>query len=106
LVHREIYFKPKNSKATLPAQITFPVSFMADTEVDVMDFEMEEVDLMVEDTKMDDGNAETLPTLVPKLKSNITSRTSQLSDGSPDKTKRSFRKENNVECNSIFEARN
>jgi hypothetical protein len=39
LVHREIYFKPKNSKATLPAQRTCPVALMAGAEVDVMDSE-------------------------------------------------------------------
>jgi hypothetical protein len=39
LVHREIYFKPKNSKATLPAQRTCPVAFMADAQVDVMNSE-------------------------------------------------------------------
>jgi hypothetical protein len=39
LVHREIYFKPKNSKATLPAQRTYPVALMAGAEVDAMDSE-------------------------------------------------------------------
>jgi hypothetical protein len=105
LVHREIYFKPKNSKATLPAQRTCPVAFMAGAEVDVMDSEPEEDDLMADDTTMDDGNAETLPTPAPKLKSTITGGTSRLSDGGPDNTKRSFRKETDVERNSRFAAR-
>jgi hypothetical protein len=68
LVHREIYFKPKNSKATLPIQRTFPVAFMAGIEVDFMNSEPEEDDLMGDDMAMDDGNEETLPTVVPKLK--------------------------------------
>jgi hypothetical protein len=29
-IHREIYFKPKNSKETLFAQRTYPVALMAD----------------------------------------------------------------------------
>jgi hypothetical protein len=106
LVHREIYFKPKNSKATLPAQRTCPVALMAGAEVDAMDSEPEEDDLMDDDTTMDDGNAETVPTPAPKLKSTITGRTSRLSDGGPDNTKRrSFRKETDVERNSLFAAR-
>jgi hypothetical protein len=76
LVHREIYFKPKNSKATLPAQRTCPIALMPGAEVDVMDSEPEEDDLMGDDTTMDDGNAETVPTPAPKLKSTITGGTS------------------------------
>jgi hypothetical protein len=106
LVHREIYFKPKNSKATLPAQTTCPVALMAGAEVDAMDSEPEEDDLMDDDTTMDDGNAETVPTPVPKLKSTIMGGTSRLNDGGPDNTKRrSFRKETDVERNSRFAAR-
>jgi hypothetical protein len=105
LVHREIYFKPKNSKATLPAQRTCPVAFMAGAEVDVMNSEPEEDDLMGDDTTMDDGNAETLPTPAPKLKSTITDGTSRLGDGGPDNTKRSFRKETDGKRNSRFAAR-
>jgi hypothetical protein len=105
LVHREIYFKPKNSKATLPAQRTCPVALMAGAEVDLMDSEPEEDDLMDDDTTMDNGNAETVPTPVPKLKSTIMGGTSRLSDGGPDNTKRSFRKETDVERNSRFAAR-
>jgi hypothetical protein len=105
LVHREIYFKPKNSKATLPAQRTCPVAFMVVAEVDVMDSKPEEDDMIVDDTTMDDGNAETLPTPAPKLKSTIMGGTSWLKDGGPDNTKRSFRKETDDECNSCFAAR-
>jgi hypothetical protein len=105
LVHREIYFKPKNSKETLPAQRTCPVALMVGAEVDVMDFEPEEDDLMDDDMTMDDVNAETVPTPVPKLKSTIMGGTSRLSDGGPDNTKRSFRKETDVERNSHFAAR-
>jgi hypothetical protein len=106
LVHREIYFKPKNSKATLPAQTTCPLALMAGAEVDAMDFEPEEDDLMDDDTTMDDGNAETVPTPAPKLKSTITGGTSRLDDGGPDNTKRrGFRKETDVERNSRFAAR-
>ena len=105
LVHREIYFKPKNSKATLPVQRTSPVTFMAGAQVDVMDSEMEEDDLMGNDTTMDDGNVETLPTHAPKLKSTIANRISWLGDGGPDNTKRSFRKDTNVERISRFAAR-
>jgi hypothetical protein len=55
---------------------------------------------------MDDGNAETVPTPAPKLKSTIMGGTSRLSDGGPDNTKRrSFRKETDVGCNSRFAAR-
>ena len=92
LVHREIYFKPKNSMATLAAQKTCPLAFMAIAEVDAMNFEPEEDDLMDDGTVMDDGNAKNLPTHVPKLKSTITDETSRLGDGDPDNTKRSFRK--------------
>jgi hypothetical protein len=35
LVQREIYFKPKNSKATLPAKRTYVVASMAGVEFDV-----------------------------------------------------------------------
>jgi hypothetical protein len=70
-----------------------------------MDSEPEEDDLMSDDTKMDDGNAETVPTPAPKLKSTITGGTSRFSDGGPDNTQRSFRKETEVECNSHFTAR-
>jgi hypothetical protein len=68
LVHREIYFKPKNSIATLAAQRTCPVGFMPVAEVDAMNSEPEEDDLMDDDTTMDDGNAKNLPTPAPKLK--------------------------------------
>ena len=44
---------------------------MADAEVDVVNFEPEEDDLMDDDTTMDDGNADDVPTPVPKLKSTI-----------------------------------
>jgi hypothetical protein len=72
-----------------------------------MDSELEEDDLMDDDTKMDDGNAKIVPTPMSKLKSNIMGRISQLSDGGPYNTKRrSFRKETNDECNSRFVARN
>jgi hypothetical protein len=84
LVHREIYFKPKNSKETLSAQRTYPAAFMAGAEVDVMDFDPEEDDLMGDDIEMDDGNVETLSTHAPKLKSTITGGTSWLSDGGPN----------------------
>jgi hypothetical protein len=76
LVQREIYFKPKNSKATLPTQRTCLVPFMAGADVDVMNFKPKEDDLMGDDTTMDDGNAETLPTPAPKLKSTITNELS------------------------------
>jgi len=103
LVHREIYFKPNNSKATLLTQTTRSVALMPDAEFDAMDSELEEDDLMDDDTKMDDGNAETVPILTPKLKSTITCGTSQLNDGGPDNTKiRSFKKETDAERNSRF----
>jgi hypothetical protein len=106
LVHREIYFKPNNSKATLSAQRTCPVALMFGTEVDVMDSESEEDDLMGDDTTMDDGNAETVPTPARKLKSTTTDGTSRLSDSGPDNTKRrSFRKETVTKHNSHFAAR-
>jgi hypothetical protein len=78
---------------------------MAGAEVDVMNSDPEEDDLMGNDMAMDDGNAETLPTLAPKLKSTITNRTSWLGDGGPDNTKRSFIKEIDAKCNSHFAAR-
>jgi hypothetical protein len=106
LVHREIYFKPNNSKATPPAQTTCPPALMTGAEVDAIDFEPEEDDMMDDDTTMDDGNADVVPTPVPKLKSTITGGTSRLGDGDPDNTKRSgFRKETDVERNSCFAAR-
>jgi hypothetical protein len=55
LVHREIYFKPKNSMATLAAQRTCSLAFMAVAEVDAMNSEPEEDDMMDDDTTMDDG---------------------------------------------------
>jgi hypothetical protein len=66
------YFKPKNSIATLVGQRTYPVAVIAIVEVDAMNSESEEDDLMDDDTTMDDGNAENLPTPAPKLKSTIT----------------------------------
>jgi hypothetical protein len=41
LVHREIYFKPNNSKATLPAQTTCSPALMVGAKVDAMDFDKE-----------------------------------------------------------------
>jgi hypothetical protein len=41
-----------------------------------MDSEPEKDDLMGDDTTMDDGNAEIVPTPAPKLKSTITDGTS------------------------------
>jgi hypothetical protein len=82
-VHREIYFKPKNSKATLPAQNARPPALMASTEVDAVDFEPEEYDLMDDDMAMDDGNVDVFPTLTPKLKSTIMGGTSWVGDGKP-----------------------
>jgi hypothetical protein len=41
---------------------------MIGTEVDAIDSELEEDDLMDDDMTMDDGNAETVATLVPKFK--------------------------------------
>ena len=76
LVHREIYFKPKNSMATLAAQITCPLAFMLVTKVDAMNFEPEEDDLMDDDTTMGDGNVEIVPTPAPKFKSTIRGVTS------------------------------
>ena len=52
LVHQEIYFKPKNSKATLPAQRTCPVAFMVGAQFDVMNSEPKEDDLMADDMAM------------------------------------------------------
>jgi hypothetical protein len=78
---------------------------MASVEVDVMESETKEDDLMGDEIEMDDGNVETVPTPLPKLKSTITSATSCLSDGGPDNTKRSFRKETGVGRNSFFAAR-
>jgi hypothetical protein len=40
---------------------------MVGAEVDAMDSEPEEDDLMDDDMTMDDGNAKTIPTPVPKL---------------------------------------
>jgi hypothetical protein len=60
LVHQEIYFKPKNSMATLAAQRTCPLAFMAVAKVDAMNFESEEDDLMDDDMTMDDGNGENM----------------------------------------------
>ena len=68
LVHWEIYFKPNNSNATLPAQTTFWLALIHGADVDAMDFELEEDDLMDDDMTMDDGNVETGPTTNPKLK--------------------------------------
>jgi len=80
---------------------------MAGTEVEAVDFEPEEDDLMDDDTAMDDGNADAVPTTpAPKLKSTITGGTSQLGDGGPKKTKgRGFREETDAERNSRFAAR-
>jgi len=100
LVHREIYFKPKNSITTLVGQRTCPIAVIAIAEFDAMNFELEEDDLMDDDTTMDDGNAENLPTPTPKLKSTIMNGPFRLSDRSHDNTKRSFRKETGGECNN------
>jgi hypothetical protein len=105
LVHREIYFKPKNPIATLAGQRTCPVAVIAIVEVDAMNFEPKEDDLMGDDTTMNDGNAENLPTPAPKLKSTIMNGLSRLSDHSHDNTKRSFRKETDGEHNSQFTPR-
>jgi hypothetical protein len=43
---------------------------------------------MDDDMTMDDGNVETVPTPVPKLKSTIMDDTSWIVDGGPDNTKR------------------
>jgi hypothetical protein len=75
-VQREIYFKPKNSKQTRPAQTTFLPTLMAGEEVDAVDLEPEEDDMMDDDIEMDDGNVDIFPIPVPKLKSTITSGTS------------------------------
>jgi hypothetical protein len=45
---------------------------MDGTEVDAVNFKMGEDDMMDDDASMDDGNADIVPTLVPKLKSTIT----------------------------------
>jgi hypothetical protein len=76
LVHREIYFKQKNSNETLYAQTTFQLALIPGADVDAMDFELEEDDLMDDDMTMDHGNVETGPTTTPKLKSTITGDTS------------------------------
>jgi hypothetical protein len=68
LVHREIYFKPKNSMPTLAAQRTCPLAVMPVAELYAMNSKPEEDDLMDDDTTMDDGNAENIPTPGPKLK--------------------------------------
>jgi hypothetical protein len=65
LVHRVIYFKPDNSKATPPTQTTYPLALMAGTEVDVVDFEPGEDDLKDDDKAMDDGNVDIVPLLHP-----------------------------------------
>jgi len=79
---------------------------MADIDVDAVDFEWEEDDLMDNDTTMDDGNADDIPTHAPKFKSTIMGATSQLCHGSLDKTKgRGFRKETNIEHNIRFTTR-
>jgi hypothetical protein len=78
---------------------------MAITEFDAMNSEPEEDDLMDDDTAMDDGNTENLPTPMPKLKSTIMNGTSWLGDGSDENTKRSFRKETDGERNSHFAVR-
>ena len=52
----------------MPAQRTYPVAFMVVAEVDAMNSRLEEDDLMGDDTEMDDGNAENLPTPATKLK--------------------------------------
>jgi hypothetical protein len=107
LVHQEIYFKPKNSKATLPAQRNCPISLMVGAEVDAMDSDPEGDDLINNDMTMDDGNEETVPTHAPKLKLTITGETSRLNDGGTNNTKRrSFRKEIDAKRNSLFAARN
>ena len=91
--------------ATMAAHRTNPLAFMVFVEVDAMNFEPEEHDLMDNDTTMDDRNAENLPTPTHKLKSTIMNRTSWLGDSGDDNTKRSFRKEIDVEYNSHFAAR-
>jgi hypothetical protein len=48
-----------------------PPMLMVDVEVDVVNFEPEEDDMMDDDTPMDDGNADIVPTPTPKLKSTI-----------------------------------
>ena len=102
---QEIYFKQKNSKATPPDKKS-PPALMANVEVDVVDFDMEEDDLMNDDMTMDDGNADKVPTPMPKLKSTIMGGTSRLGDDDFDKTRGGgFRKENDAECNSLFAAR-
>jgi hypothetical protein len=60
---------------------------MVDAEVDAVNFKPGEEDLMDDDTTMDDGNSNVVPTHMPKLKSTITGGTSRLDDGDPDKTK-------------------
>jgi hypothetical protein len=75
-VHREIYFNPKNSKATLLAQRTYPPALMVGPEDDAVNFKLKEDDPIDDDTTMDDGNVDGVPTPVPKLKSTITRGTS------------------------------
>jgi hypothetical protein len=88
---------------TLAAQRTCPLAVMTVTELYAMNFKLEEDDLMDDDTTMDDGNAENIPTLGPKLKSTITNGPSRLGDRSHDNTKRSFRKKKmDSECNNHF----
>jgi hypothetical protein len=52
----------------MPAQRTCVVALMAGAKVDVIDSKLEEDDMMGDDTKMDYGNAKTVPTPAPKLK--------------------------------------
>jgi hypothetical protein len=104
LVHSRDIFQAKEFQGNPACSENLPVALMAGAEVDVMDSNRED-DLMGDDAAMDDDNADTVPTLVPKFKSTIMVETSQLSDGGPDNTKRSFRKEFDVERNSCFASR-
>jgi hypothetical protein len=61
---------------------------------------------MDDDTTMDDGNEETVPTLVPKFKSTIMGNNSWIGDGVFDNAKRrGFRKETHTERNNLFASR-
>jgi hypothetical protein len=60
---------------------------------------------MDNDTTMDDGNVNNLPTHSPKFKSTIMNETSRIGDGGDDNPKRSFRKETDGECNNHFVVR-
>jgi hypothetical protein len=83
-----------------------PPALMDDVEVDVVNFNPEEDGPMDDDTMMDDGNSDVVPTTMTKLKSTITGGTSQLDDDGPENTKgRGFRKETGVERNGLFAAR-